>query len=131
MDAIRRIAAVLMLICLVLPQRACVYEGGTHIYYPLSKVEDGWMIALVVALFILPTMMLVFRIRSEIDLVAGLIVSLVGLWHEGYGAWKNSSYVLFGWYLYVVAALAYLYTTAVFTWRRFQTFSAIDYPEQP
>ena len=131
MDAIRRIAAVLMLICLVLPQRACVYERGTHIYYPLSKVEDGWMIALVVALFILPTVMLVLRIRSEVDLVAGLIVSVVGLWHEGYGAWKSSSYVLFGWYLYVAAALTYLYTTAVFALRRFRTPSPTDHHEQP
>lgn len=130
MDAIRRIAAVLMLVCLVLPQRACVSQQATHIYYPLSKVEDGMMIALVVALFTLPAVMLVFRVRTEVDLLAGLIVSLAGLWHEGVGALQNSSYVLFGWYLYVVATLAYLCTTAVFAWRRFRAPSATDHPER-
>lgn len=130
MDAIRRIAAVLMLVCLVLPQRACVYELGTRIYYPLSQVEDAITIAMVVALFILPVVMLVFRVRTEIDLAVGLIVGLAGLWHEGYGAWKSSSYVLFGWYLYVAATITYLCTTALYVLRRFQTTSATDLSER-
>lgn len=130
MDAIRRIASVLMLVCLVLPQRACVYERGTRIYYPLSQAEDAITIVLVVALFILPVVMLVFRIRTEVDLVVGLIVGLAGLWHEGYGAWRSSSYVLFGWYLYVAATLTYVSTTAVFLLRRFRTSSATDLPER-
>ena len=111
MDAIRRIAAVFMLVCLALPQRACVYERGTHIYYPLSQVTDGMTVALIVILFALPTIMLVFRLRTEIDLVTGLICGIVGLWHEGYGSWKSSSYVLWGWYLYVCATIVYLYAT--------------------
>lgn len=113
MPMLRKIAALVMLLCIVLPQRACVYQFNTAEYYPLSDVEGPWIL-FVAACYALPIVFVVALRRWPItDAISGIVIALVGLWHQGYGALQTSSYVLVGWYLYVASTLVYLVTSVL------------------
>ena len=113
MQHIRRISAVIMLVCLVLPQRACVYSQRTVEYYPLSDVEGLWAIV-VLACYALPLAALILLRHWPIaDAVTGIVIALFGLWQQGFGALQSSSYVLAGWYLYVASTTLFLITSLV------------------
>ncbi|MBU3741403.1 MAG: hypothetical protein FGM24_03850 [Candidatus Kapabacteria bacterium] len=118
MDTVRRIAAVVMLICIALPQRACESTGKVTVYYPLTDVTDALSILGIVAVFAIPVILLALRIRPPYDQLLGIGVAIIGLWHEGYQALQISSYVMVGWYLYIAAALAYIVTSIMVLLRR-------------
>ena len=118
MDTIRRIAAVVMLICIGLPQRACERSTEVKVYYPLTDVTDALSILGIVAVFAVPVILLALRVARPYDQLLGASVALLGLWHEGFEAWRISSYVMLGWYLYIAAAVTYIIMSIVQLVRR-------------
>jgi uncharacterized membrane protein YfbV (UPF0208 family) len=118
MDTIRRIAAVVMMICIGLPQRACERSTEVTVYYPLTDVTDALSILGIVAVFAVPVILLALRVPRPYDHVLGIGVAMAGLWHEGYQSMQISSYALVGWYIYVSAALTYIITSIMEIVRR-------------
>jgi len=97
-ERLRRIAAVLIALSLVLPERSCVNDGRTEISYPLSGADSALSIALIAALYLLPlAVLLVPRFRIA-NLVAGIAAAATGLYFFSYGSWMVASKLLLGWY---------------------------------
>lgn len=121
---IRRIAALLMLAALVLPQKSCVSEGLTQIYYPLSNAGAWWEIALIAAFFVLPALLLVAeRLAPRLRLLwlpAGIAVCAGGLYLISWGSSVAATQLLAGWYCYTGGATLYLGASLPALWQQRQ-----------
>ncbi len=107
LERIKRAAAVLIAVSLLLPQRSCVEQGKAQILYPLSGADLQWQVILV-ALFVLP-LALVFMLRKGVASMLGRIVlAAVGLYLVSYTAFVFSTKLLIGWYTYTAGASVYL-----------------------
>jgi hypothetical protein len=107
LENIKRAAAVLIAVSLLLPQRSCVEQGKAEILYPLSGADLQWQVILV-ALFVLPSV-LVFMLRQGVASILGRIVlGAVGLYLVSYVAFVFSIKLLIGWYTYTAGASIYL-----------------------
>jgi hypothetical protein len=111
MTIIRRFAAILIALSLVLPQRSCVNNGRVQIDYPLSNVQDWQSIAMTCAFFLLPLLLLFVRRFSLAGLIAGVLVTAAGLYYVSYAATILATQMLVGWYAYTLGAIAYLGAT--------------------
>ena len=108
MNRIRQIAAVVLALSLVLPQRSCVNGGHVEIIYPLSGADSLPFGLLIVALYTVPLIVL-FIPRFRLScLIVGIGAIATGLYFVSYGAWLSASSLLVGWYAYTIGAVAYL-----------------------
>lgn len=107
MDIVRRIAALLIAVSLVLPQRSCVNDGHVQIDYPLSNAQ-GWVsLVLIAAFFLLPLVLLFIRRARIAAAIAGLAVALAGLYYVSYAATILATRMLVGWYTYTASTVIY------------------------
>ena len=107
MDRVRRVAALLIAVSLVLPQRSCVNDGHVQIDYPLSNAQ-GWLsVVMIAAFFVLPLALLFLRRARIAAAIAGLMVALAGLYYVSYAATILATRMLVGWYAYTVGTVVY------------------------
>jgi hypothetical protein len=111
MTLIRRIAALLIALSLVLPQRSCVNNGQVQIDYPLSNAQDWQSYVVIGAFFLLPLLLLFVRRFRVAGLIAGVLVTAAGLYYISYAATILATKMLVGWYAYTLGAVAYLGAT--------------------
>ena len=122
LERLRRIAAVLIAISLLLPLRSCVTHGKagvkTEIFYPLSPGQtwDGQLI--VAALFVLPLVSLFVCRNGMASILSRIALAAVGLYLISFGTYAFATKLLIGWYTYTVGALVYLGLSIVELYRK-------------
>jgi hypothetical protein len=108
MERIRRISALLIAVSLLLPERSCVNAGRIEIYYPLSSADSAGSVAVIVAFYTLPLILVLITRFRPASLVAGMAVVAAGLYFISYGAALVATQLLAGWYTYTLGAVTYL-----------------------
>ena len=106
----RKISAIIIVLCLFLPLRSCTYHGQTVVSYPLSGDLLGDLF--MAAIYLLP---LVAFLRVKYRIVAilvGIAACLAGLYFVTYTATIWVTQLLVGWYVYSAASLGYLVASA-------------------
>jgi hypothetical protein len=107
-EIVRRLAALVIALSLVLPQRACVNGDQVVVHYPLSNADSPLAIAVIAGLYLLPIALIFVPGFRVVALVAGIATAGAGLYFIAYGASLAASKLLIGWYAYTLGALAYL-----------------------
>lgn len=107
----RKISAVIIALCLLLPLQSCTYHGQTEVSYPLSGDLPGNLF--MAAIYPLPLVaFLRVKYRASTMLV-GITACLAGLHFVTFAAFMFATKLLVGWYVYSASCLIYLVTTVV------------------
>lgn len=105
---VRRIAAVLIALSLILPQHACMHGEKRVVYYPLSGQDTVLGFLVIAALYLLPLVLILLPWRGRLLRLLGVLVAGAGLYLIGYGTTEVADELLIGWYLYSVSAVVYV-----------------------
>lgn len=108
MNRTRILAAVVIALSLVLPQRSCMSGGHVETIYPLSGADSVLVTLLIVGLYCIPLLVLFIPRFRMSGLVLGIAAVSAGLYFFAYGGWLLASSLLVGWYAYTFGAIAYL-----------------------
>ncbi|GLQ97285.1 hypothetical protein [Dyella mobilis] len=107
----RKISAIIIALCLLLPLQSCTYHGQTEILYPLSGDLPGNLA--MAAIYLLP-LTAFLRIKYRISaILTGAGACLAGLYFVTFTAPSWATNLLVGWYAYSVSSLAYLVASAL------------------
>lgn len=117
MPIIRRIAAALIALSLILPQRACMHGEERVVSYPLSGQDEALAVLVIAALYLLPLVLILLPWWRRALRALGLLVAGAGLYLIGYGATEVADELLVGWYVYTGAALVYVLTGLFELWK--------------
>jgi hypothetical protein len=107
MQRVRQIAAMLMALSLVLPERSCVNDGRVEVGYPLSGIDFTGAL-MVLAIYLLPLAVLQVRRLRFAALASGICAVGAGLFFCTYVTWSLGYKLLIGWYIYTIGAVAYV-----------------------
>jgi hypothetical protein len=106
----RKIFAIVIALCLLLPLQSCTHHGQTDVYYPLSGDLSGKLV--MAAVYLLPLVAFIRVKYRAIAILVGISACLAGLYFVTYTATLWASNLLVGWYTYSVASIAYLVASA-------------------
>jgi hypothetical protein len=108
--SMRKISAIIIALCLLLPLQSCTYHGQTEVSYPLSgDLLGNFAMA---AIYFLPLVVFV-RIKFRVSaILVGITACLAGLYFVTFTAAIWATNLLVGWYVYSAGSLTYLIASA-------------------
>jgi len=111
----RKISAIVIVLCLLLPLQSCTYHGRTEVSYPLSgDLTENLIMASIYLLPLIAFLRVKYRVST---ILVGIAACLAGLYFVTFAAAIWATKLLVGWYLYSASSFVYVVTSVVELWR--------------
>jgi hypothetical protein len=114
-EHMRKISAIIIALCLLLPLQSCTYHGQTEVSYPLSGDLFGNIV--IAAIYLLPLVAFLRVKYRATTILVGIAACLAGLYFVTYTAAIWATNLLVGWYIYSAGSLTHLAASVLELWR--------------
>jgi len=118
MITIRRAAAILLAIAVLLPQYSCGSEENVRIFYAYDHKEIWWAV-LSVLMYLAPLGALFIQ-STRWSAATGIVASGITLYFRGYDVLAFADALLYGWWVGGISAVVYFVACSVILFRTFR-----------
>lgn len=111
----RKLSAIVIALCLLLPLNSCTNHGQAEVFYPLSgDLFDRFVVALIYLMPLVAFLRIKYRASA---ILVGIAACVAGLYWVAFATAVWATKLLIGWYLYSVGSLVYVAASVVELWR--------------